>query len=184
MTRDETHLADSTLESCRMTFAMEGFCIIDLRPSRTMGVLSTIFWFACLASLPAASSSTARCWSSSVSATKALRAMLLICFGSVVWPTVERGAISTCPSLEPLRQGDIYSLPLRDDDTMATSPANAWAASGTDSPLPPPPPRAFAADAKGFAGERASRVTGRAVTAILCNAAETKTREAFIVPKV
>lgn len=172
---------------------MDGFLIIDCRPSNTIGVLSTIFWFACLASLPAASSSTARCWSSSSSATKALRAMVRICCGSVVVPTNKHSAVSILSDIWAIDTGHVYSLPLSDDDTMATSPANEVAAVSTLSPFPPPP-SAFAAAANGFAGERSSRfltlnnsparVTGKAVTAMPCSAAEAKMREAFMATKV
>lgn len=98
------------------------------------------------------------------------------------------------PDISAIGKGCFYSLPLRDDDTMATSPANALAACGTLSPFPPPP-SAFAAAANGFvAGERSSRslalnnsparVTGKAVTAMPCSAAETKMKEAFMATKV
>lgn len=67
---------------------------------------------------------------------------------------------------------------------MATSPANELAAVCTLSPFPPPPSFAAAA-ANGFvAGERSSRVTGKAVTATLCSAAETKRKDAFMTTKV
>lgn len=67
---------------------------------------------------------------------------------------------------------------------MATSPANELAAVCTLSPFPPPPSFAAAA-ANGFvAGERSSRVTGKAVTATLCSAAERKRKDAFMAMKV
>lgn len=83
-----------------------------------------------------------------------------------------------------------YSLPFSDDDTMATSPANELAAFCTSCLFDPP--NAAAAAVNGFvAGERSSiclmlnsspaRATGKAVTATLCSATETTTRDAFII---
>lgn len=68
---------------------------------------------------------------------------------------------------------------------MATSPANELAAVCTLSPFPPPPSfAAAAANGFAFAGERSSMVTGKAVTATLCSAAETKRKDAFMATKV
>lgn len=67
--KNGAYRADSITCSDLNVFAMEGLVMMDMSPSRTTGVLSTIFWLAFLASPLEAPFRTARCWSSSFSAT-------------------------------------------------------------------------------------------------------------------